>query len=210
MIFELPELPYEYSALEPHIDARTMEIHFTKHHAGYVKKLNTALEGCEKFASWSLGDILSDISVLPEEIRQAVRNSGGGHLNHSLFWQIMGPKRGGQPTGSIGEAIGSTFGEFGRFQEEFTKAALSRFGSGWTWLCMGEQDRLEVTTTANQDSPLMYGLKPILGLDVWEHAYYLKYQNRRDEYIKAWWNVVNWEKVGELYEMHRKLITAAK
>ena len=208
MPHELPELPYDYHSLEPHIDARTMEIHHTKHHAGYVDKLNTALGGHQELQSRPLEELLADISVAPEEIRQALRNNGGGHLNHSLFWQIMGPGRGGEPAGPVAEALRSTFGGFGDFREKFTHAALSRFGSGWAWLVMNSHGGLEITTTANQDSPLMYGHRPVLGLDVWEHAYYLKYQNRRADYVAAFWNVVNWQQAGEVFSRQRALVTS--
>jgi Fe-Mn family superoxide dismutase len=196
MAHELPKLPYAYDALEPHIDARTMEIHHTKHHQGYVNNLNKALEGHADLAKKSVEDLLRDIKSVPENIRQAVINNGGGHANHSLFWPIMGPGKGGEPKGAVADALRGTFGDFAKFKEQFANAAATRFGSGWAWL-VSRGGKLEVTSTANQDSPLMQGLQPILGLDVWEHAYYLKYQNRRPEYIAAWWNVVNWDKVAE-------------
>ena len=199
MVFELPELGYEYDALEPYIDEKTMEIHFSKHHAGYVKKLNAAVEGTE-LAGKSIEEILGNIESVDEQIRTAVINNGGGHANHSLFWQIMGPGKGGKPSGKLKRAIDRTFGSFDSFKEKFSEIAIGRFGSGWAWIVVNSDGELEVYSTANQDSPLMDSKTPILGLDVWEHAYYLKYQNKRDEYVKAFWNVVDWERVGENYE----------
>ena len=199
MPHELPKLPYEYSALEPHIDARTMEIHYTKHHQGYVDKLNAALENHPELQGKSIQDLLKDLSAIPEDIRTAVRNNGGGHANHSLFWPVMGPNGGGEPAGEIAEAIDSAFGGFEAFKEQFSAAAAGRFGSGWAWLSVNGGGKLVVTSTPNQDSPLSEGLTPVLGLDVWEHAYYLNYQNRRPDYISAWWNVVNWEQVAANY-----------
>lgn len=199
MIYQLPPLPYPYNALEPHIDAQTMEIHHTKHHAGYVSNLNKLLEGQAKLADRPLEEIIADISIVPEDIRQGIRNNGGGHLNHSLFWHIMGPDKGGEPGGILGHVIQSTFGDFNRFKEQLTKTAMGRFGSGWAWLCVDRQGQMEVLSTPNQDSPIMLGYRPILGVDVWEHAYYLKYQNRRAEYLAAWWNVVDWHKVAEVF-----------
>ena len=198
-MFKLPDLPYSYDALEPHIDAETMKIHHTKHHAGYVKKLNKAVEGHSALETKDLETLLSGLAELPEAIRDAVRNNGGGHANHSLFWTVMSPRGGGSPSGELGEALSQSFGSFDNFRERFVDAATGRFGSGWAWLAV-EGDRLEVFSTPNQDSPMIIGKTPILGLDVWEHAYYLKFQNRRPDYVEAWWNVVDWEKVGSLYE----------
>ncbi len=195
---ELPLLPYDFSALEPHIDTQTMQIHHGKHHAGYVNNLNAALEGQPELQKFSVEDLLRQIKKVPENIRQAVINHGGGHANHSLFWKIMGPKGGGEPSGKLAEAINSSFGNFNSFKEQFAKAGLGRFGSGWVWL-MPQGGKLAIATTPNQDSPLMEGKNPILGLDVWEHAYYLKYQNRRADYIAAWWNAVIWKEVEERY-----------
>jgi len=199
MIYQLPPLTYRYDALEPYIDSQTMEIHHTKHHAGYVNNLNKLLEGQAKLAERPLEEILADISIVPEDIRQGIRNNGGGHLNHSLFWHIMGPHSGGEPGGILGHVIQTTFGDFSIFKEQFTAAAMSRFGSGWAWLCVDFKGRMEVISTPNQDSPIMLGYRPIVGVDVWEHAYYLEYQNRRAEYLAAWWNVVNWEKAAEVF-----------
>lgn len=198
MAFELPQLPYAYDALEPHIDRETMNIHHTKHHNTYVTNLNKALEGHADLQGKSLDELISNLDAVPESIRTAVRNNGGGHANHSLFWKILSPNGGGTPSGELLEAINKKFGSFDAFKEEFTKAATGRFGSGWAWLVVNNGE-LEVTSTPNQDSPLMEGKTPILGLDVWEHAYYLKYQNRRPEYISAFWNVVNWDEVAKLY-----------
>ena len=197
MAHQLPELPYDYEALEPHIDAETMRIHHTKHHQGYVNNLNAALEKHPELGEKTVEQLLSDLDSVPQDIRTAVRNNGGGHANHSLFWPCMAPGAGGAPSGKLASAIDSAFGSFETFQETFAKAAATRFGSGWAWLCAGGDGGLLVTSTANQDNPVSEGLKPVLGLDVWEHAYYLNYQNRRPDYVKAWWNVVNWEKVGE-------------
>jgi len=194
MAHELPALPYGYDALEPHIDARTMEIHYSKHHQGYVTKLNGALEAHSGLQGKSVEQLMADINTVPEAIRTAVRNNGGGHANHSLFWQVMGPGGGGQPTGQLADAISGTFESFDGFKEKFSDAAATRFGSGWAWLVV-VGGKLAVESTPNQDSPLMEGKTPILGLDVWEHAYYLKYQNRRPEYISAWWNIVKWDEV---------------
>jgi superoxide dismutase, Fe-Mn family len=195
MAFTLPQLPYAYDALEPHIDARTMEIHHTKHHQAYVNNLNTALEKAPEWQNKSLDDLMRGINQVPESVRTAVRNNGGGHWNHSMFWQLMGPNKGGEPSGKLSTAIKSSFGDFGKFKEQFAAAATSRFGSGWAWLVDDGSGKLSITSTPNQDNPLMEGKKAILGLDVWEHAYYLKYQNRRPDYIGAWWNVVNWDAV---------------
>lgn len=199
MAFELPDLPYAFDALAPHIDARTMEIHHDKHHAGYTSKLNDALEGHADLAGKSAEDILRNINGVPETIRQSVINNGGGYVNHNLFWQIMGPNAGGEPSGAVGDSIKATFGDFNAFKEKFNKAATTRFGSGWAFLCVEKEGKLGICSVANQDSPLMQGHTPILGIDVWEHAYYLNYQNRRPDYITAWWNTVNWSKVDELY-----------
>ncbi|NJL04928.1 MAG: superoxide dismutase [Chloroflexaceae bacterium] len=203
MPFELPALPYAEDALEPHIDARTMNIHHTKHHNAYVTNLNKALEGHAELADKSLPELLANLDSLPEAIRAAVRNNGGGHANHTLFWEIMAPGAGGEPTGALAEAITTTFGSFDAFKETFAKAAATRFGSGWAWLVAHPDGSLEVTSTPNQDTPVMDGKQPILGLDVWEHAYYLHYQNRRPDYVSAWWNVVNWTKINELYTTAR-------
>ena len=194
MAYELPELPYAHDALEPHIDARTMEIHHGKHHQAYINNVNGALEGNEELAGKSVEDLVSDLDSVPEDIRGAVRNNGGGHANHSLFWSVMGPGKGGEPGGDLGAAIDAIFGSLDGFKEEFAKAGATRFGSGWAWLVV-DGGNLAVTSTANQDSPLMEGKTPILGLDVWEHAYYLNYQNRRPDYIDAFWNVVDWDAV---------------
>lgn len=199
MAHELPALPYAHNALEPHIDARTMEIHHGKHHQGYVNNLNKALEGHPNLQSKSVEELLKDLNAIPQDIRTAVRNNGGGHANHSLFWPCMSPSGGGQPSGALAQAIKSAFGSFDSFKDQFSKAAATRFGSGWAWLCVDNGGGLVVTSTPNQDSPLSEGLTPILGLDVWEHAYYLKYQNRRPDYIAAWWNVVNWDQVAKNY-----------
>jgi len=198
MAHELPKLPYPYDALEPHIDARTMEIHHGKHHNAYVTKLNEALDKHSELHNKTLEDLLANIDSVPEDIRGAVRNNGGGHANHSLFWQIMSPKGGGEPTGPLADAIKSAFGGFPKFKDSFSGAGATRFGSGWAWLAV-KGGRLEVYSTANQDSPIMEGKTPILGCDVWEHAYYLKYQNRRPDYIAAWWNVVNWTEVARRF-----------
>jgi len=194
MAYELPPLPYSFDALEPHIDARTMEIHHDRHHNAYVTNVNNAIQGTD-LESKSIEDLVSNLSAAPENVRTAVRNNGGGHYNHTLFWKVMAPDAGGEPGGALAEAIGSAFGDFGGFKETFTKAAATRFGSGWAWLVVSS-GKLSVTSTPNQDNPLMDGSgTPILGLDVWEHAYYLKYQNKRPDYIAAWWNVVNWKEV---------------
>lgn len=199
MTHTLPDLPYAHNALEPHIDARTMEIHHGKHHQGYVNNLNAALEGHPNLQNKSVEELLKDLNAVPEDIRVAVRNNGGGHANHSLFWPCMSPDGGGQPNGDLATAINAAFGSFDGFKEQFSKAAATRFGSGWAWLCVDNNGKLVVTSTPNQDNPLSDGLNPILGLDVWEHAYYLHYQNRRPDYIAAWWNVVNWAQVAKNY-----------
>ena len=196
MAHTLPSLPYAFDALEPHIDTKTMEIHHGKHHQAYVTNLNAALDKHPELRSKSVEDLLRDISAVPEDIRTAVRNNGGGHANHSMFWQVMGPNAGGAPSGAIAEAITSSFGSFDKLKEELKKAAVGRFGSGWAWV-LDQGGKLVVESSANQDSPLMEGKKIVFGVDVWEHAYYLKYQNRRPDYIDAWWNVVNWDKVAE-------------
>ena len=194
MAHQLPPLPYDFAALEPHIDAQTMQIHHDKHHAAYVNNLNAALEKHPDLQSKSVEDLLRDINNVPEDIRTAVRNNGGGHMNHTMFWQIMRPNAGGAPSGALGDAIKAGFGSFDAFKEQFAKAGVGRFGSGWAWL-INNGGKLSIESTANQDNPIMEGKKAILGLDVWEHAYYLKYQNRRPDYIAAWWNTVNWSEV---------------
>ena len=196
MAHAVPPLPYDYNALEPHIDEQTMRIHHDKHHAAYVTNLNAALEKHPELQQKSADDLIRGINSVPEDIRTAVRNNGGGHANHAMFWQIMAPAAGGAPTGAIGEAITSTFGSFASFKEQVNKAGATRFGSGWAWL-IDAGGKLVIESTANQDSPLMEGKKPILGVDVWEHAYYLKYQNRRPDYLAAWWNVINWDEVSK-------------
>ncbi|WHY90533.1 superoxide dismutase [Neobacillus cucumis] len=198
MAFELPQLPYAEDALEPHIDKETMNIHHTRHHNTYVTNLNNALAGNEELLSKSVEEVISNLDAVPETARTAVRNNGGGHANHSLFWTILSPNGGGAPSGELADAINSKFGSLEAFKEEFAKAATTRFGSGWAWLAVNNGE-LEVTSTPNQDSPLMEGKTPILGLDVWEHAYYLKYQNKRPDYIGAFWNVVNWDEVSKRY-----------
>lgn len=199
--FELPELPYSTDALEPHIDATTMEIHHGRHHKTYVDKLNGALEGKgAELQSKSIEDLMANLDQVPEDIRTAVRNNGGGHMNHTLFWQIMSPNGGGEPTGELAKAINDTFGSFDKFKEEFANAAVGRFGSGWAWLVVDKNGKLSVMNTLNQDNPVMEGYTPVLGIDVWEHAYYLKYQNKRPDYINAWWNVVNWDEVNKRYQ----------
>jgi len=198
-MYSLPSLPYAFNALEPHIDKKTMEIHHSKHHQGYVDKLNTALEHHSDLQKQSVDELLMSLESLPEDIKIAVRNNGGGHSNHSLFWQIMSPLGGGQPSAELQKAINSTFSDLATFQQKFTDAALSRFGSGWAWLVLSPDSKLDIISTPNQDSPLLEGFTPLLGLDVWEHAYYLKYQNRRADYIKAWWHVVNWPQVLQIF-----------
>jgi Fe-Mn family superoxide dismutase len=191
---QLPPLPYDFAALEPHIDAQTMQIHHDKHHAAYVNNLNAALEKHPDLQSKTVEDLLRDVNKVPEDIRTAVRNNGGGHMNHTMFWKIMGPKAGGSPSGALGDVIKASFGSFDAFKEQFAKAGVGRFGSGWAWL-INNGGKLSIESSANQDNPIMEGKKAILGLDVWEHAYYLKYQNRRPDYIAAWWNTVNWSEV---------------
>jgi Fe-Mn family superoxide dismutase len=198
MAFTLPALPYANDALEPHIDAKTMEIHHDKHHQAYVNNLNAAIEKAPELQGKSLDDLMRGINSVPESVRTAVRNNGGGHWNHSMFWQIMGPGKGGEPSGKLADAIKSAFGDFSKFKEQFAAAGAGRFGSGWAWL-INDGGKLSITSTPNQDNPLMEGKNAILGLDVWEHAYYLKYQNKRPDYIAAWWNVVNWDAVAERY-----------
>ncbi|ANS76923.1 superoxide dismutase [Paenibacillus yonginensis] len=199
MAHELPALPYPANALEPHIDEQTMNIHHDRHHNTYVTNLNNALESAPDLQSKSVEELISNLGAVPENIRTAVRNNGGGHANHSLFWTVIGPNGGGTPSGEVASAIDSDLGGFDKFKEEFTKAATTRFGSGWAWLVVGKDGKLAVTSTPNQDNPLMEGLTPILGLDVWEHAYYLKYQNKRPDYIAAFWNVINWDEVNKRY-----------
>lgn len=199
MAYELPNLPYDYDALEPVIDAKTMEIHHGKHHQGYTNKLNAALEGHD-LSSLPIEDVLRKIEDVPKDIRQAVINSGGGYANHNLFWKILGPNKGGEPTGDIAKAIDDTFGSFEEFKDEFSSASASQFGSGWGWLCVDSSGKLKIISTANQDSPYMHGLTPILGVDVWEHAYYLNYQNRRPDYLSNFWKVVNWGQVEKNYQ----------
>ena len=194
MAYELPDLPYGFDALAPHIDEQTMRIHHGKHHATYIAKLNGALDGHADLAAKSVEDLIADLDAVPEAIRGAVRNNGGGHANHTLFWQVMAPGAGGAPSGAIADAINGTFGSFDSFKEQFAAAGVGRFGSGWAWL-LKDGDSLAVERSPNQDSPVMAGKTPLLGLDVWEHAYYLNYQNRRPDYISAWWNVVNWDEV---------------
>jgi Fe-Mn family superoxide dismutase len=199
MAYELPPLPYPKDALEPVIDAQTMEIHHGKHHATYVANLNKALAGKPELEKKTIEQLISGIDTIPADIRGAVRNNGGGHANHSMFWKIMGPKAGGAPSGKLGDDIKAAFGGFDAFKEKFEAAGLGRFGSGWAWLIVNKSGQLEVVSTANQDNPLMEGNKPVFGCDVWEHAYYLKYQNRRADYLKAWWSVVNWAEVASYY-----------
>ncbi|MBN2548999.1 MAG: superoxide dismutase [Anaerolineales bacterium] len=198
MSFQLPSLPYAFDALEPSIDARTMEIHHGKHHAAYVSNLNAALEKHPELSAKTLEDLVGDLAGVPEDIRTAVRNNGGGHFNHTLFWHLMAPNAGGEPQGELATAIASAFGSIATFKETFEKAAMGRFGSGWAWLGF-QNGRLAVISMPNQDVPMMEGLKPLLGIDVWEHAYYLKYQNRRAEYVANWWNVVNWAEVARRF-----------
>lgn len=199
MAFELQPLPYAYDALEPYIDATTMQIHHDKHHAAYVNNLNAAIEQHSDLQSKSVEELVAQLNSVPEAVRTAVRNNAGGDFNHTMFWQIMGPNGGGEPTGDIANAINTTFGSFDAFKQQFNDAGTKRFGSGWVWLVRTNQGDLQITTTPNQDNPLTEGHQPIFGNDVWEHAYYLKYQNRRPEYLNAWWNVLNWEEINRRY-----------
>jgi Fe-Mn family superoxide dismutase len=203
MAHELPPLPYPKEALEPHIDAQTMEIHHGKHHNAYVTNLNKALAGKGDLENKSIEQLISNVNAVPEDIRAAVRNNGGGHANHSMFWKLMGPNAGGKPSGKVAEDINAAFGSFDAFKEKFEAGGAGRFGSGWVWLVV-KNGKLEIMSTANQDNPLMEGIKPVMGCDVWEHAYYLKYQNRRPDYLKAWWNVVNWNEVNKNYEAAKR------
>lgn len=203
-VYSVPPLPYAYNALEPHIDQATMQFHHDKHHAAYVQNLNEALDKHPELKSKTVEEMLRNLSSVPEDIRNKVRNNGGGHVNHSMFWQIMKPQGGGEPTGAIAQAINQNFGNFAAFKKQFNEAATGRFGSGWAWLVRNNNGKLEITTTPNQDSPLSEGKYPIMGNDVWEHAYYLKYQNRRAEYLDAWWNVLNWD------EINKRFATASK
>jgi len=200
MAYELPPLPYPFAALEPHIDAKTMEIHHDKHHQAYITNANNALKDYPELAAKPVEELLANLSVVPEAIRTVVRNNAGGHANHSFFWKILGPNAGGSATGKLADAIKSTFGNFDQFKEKFQAAAVGRFGSGWAWLVLNKQGKLEIISTSNQDNPISDGLKPIFGVDVWEHAYYLLYQNRRPDYLKAFWNVVKWDEVEKYYE----------
>ncbi len=200
MAFEVPPLPYAYEALEPHIDSETMHLHHDKHHQAYVTNLNAAIEKHPELGDRTVDDLIRDLANVPEDIRAAVRNNGGGHLNHSMFWRIMKPNGGGEPTGAIADAISSSFGSFEDFKTQFNDAGVKRFGSGWAWLVRTSGGSLQIVSTANQDSPLTDGQYPIMGNDVWEHAYYLKYQNRRPEYLNAWWNVVNWDEINRRFE----------
>ena len=200
MAFELPQLPYAHDALEPHIDARTMEIHHSKHHAAYTSNLNGAVESAPELADKSVEEMLADLDAVPESVRMAVRNNGGGFANHNLFWTVMSPDGGGEPSGDLAEAIGAAFGDFASLKDQLSKAAVGRFGSGWGWLAANSDGTLSVLATPNQDSPISQGLTPILGVDVWEHAYYLNYQNRRADYVAAWWNVVNWAEVEKRFQ----------
>jgi Fe-Mn family superoxide dismutase len=203
MAHTLPDLPYDYTALEPHIDEQTMRLHHDKHHAAYINNLNAALEKHSALGDASAEELIKNLDRVPEDIRTAVRNNGGGHVNHTMFWQIMGPNGGGEPTGALADAINEAFGSFEEFKTKFNDAGTKRFGSGWVWLIRGASGKLEITSTANQDNPMSDGHYPIMGNDVWEHAYYLKYQNRRPEYLAAWWNVVNWDEVGKRFAKGR-------
>lgn len=199
-LFTLPPLPYDYKALEPHIDAATMQFHHDKHHAAYVKNLNEAVNKYPQLKTKTAEQLIQSLNSLPEDIRKTVRNNGGGHINHTMFWEIMSPNGGGEPKGAIAAAITQNFGSFDNFKKQFNEAGTKRFGSGWAWLVRNKDGKLQVTSTANQDSPLMEGMYPIMGNDVWEHAYYLKYQNKRADYLNAWWNVVNWNEVNKRFE----------
>ncbi len=203
MAYELPPLPYAYNALEPYIDEQTMQLHHDKHHQAYVTNLNNALQGQSQFENMPIEELIRRLNDVPENIRTAVRNNGGGHVNHTMFWQIMKPNGGGEPTGELANAINQAFGSFDNFKTQFNDAGAKRFGSGWVWLVLGQNGQLQITSTANQDSPLTDGLYPIMGNDVWEHAYYLKYQNRRPEYLAAWWNVVNWDEIAKRFQQAR-------
>ena len=203
MAHQLPPLPYANDALEPYIDALTMTIHHDRHHGTYVNNLNAALEKHPELANKSVEGLISNLNAVPEDIRTAVRNNGGGHANHTLFWDIMGPNAGGQPTGGLADAINKTFGSFDQFKQQLTAAAIARFGSGWAWLSLASDGSLRVESTPNQDNPLSDGRTPVFGVDVWEHAYYLKYQNKRPDYLTAWWNTVNWQNVARRYEAAR-------
>jgi Fe-Mn family superoxide dismutase len=203
MAFELPPLPYDYTALEPYIDEQTMHLHHDKHHQAYVTNLNNALQGQSQFENLAIVDLMRHINEVPENIRTAVRNNGGGHVNHSMFWQIMKPNGGGEPSGVLAQAITQAFGSFDQFKAAFNDAGTKRFGSGWAWLVQDNTGKLKVISTANQDSPLMDGHYPIMGNDVWEHAYYLKYQNRRGDYLNAWWNVLNWDEIAKRFDQAR-------
>ncbi len=204
MTFKLPELNYSYEALEPHIDKRTMEIHHTKHHQAYIDKLNQALEKYPEFQNMEIEEILKSLDKLPEDIRTAVRNNGGGHYNHDLFWKIMSPDSEKKPVGELAEKINEKFGDFESFKAKFKEAGIGRFGSGWSWLVLSEDKRIDIVSTPNQDNPMSEGKEVIFGLDVWEHAYYLKYMNKRPDYIEAWWNVVNWKAIEERYQLLKK------
>jgi len=204
MPFTVPDLPYPYDALEPHIDKETMMLHHDKHHAAYVTNLNAAIDKHPELASKSAYDLIGDLNAVPEDIRTAVRNNGGGHVNHTMFWSIMGPRAGGDPKGALADAITSTFGNFDAFKNQFNDAGLKQFGSGWAWLVLTNDGKLQIVSSPNQDNPMSSGSRPVLGNDVWEHAYYLKYQNRRVDYLKAWWSVVNWEAVAKRFEQAKK------
>ena len=205
MPYTLPALTYSYNALEPHIDARTMEIHHTKHHQAYINNVNNAIKAKADLESKSVEALIADLNAVPEDIRNVVRNNGGGHANHTLFWTVIGPKAGGVPVGNIAAAINLAFGSFDAFKEKFGQAATTRFGSGWAWLSVAKDGKLEISSSANQDNPIMEGKAPVLGIDVWEHAYYLNYQNRRPDYIAAFWNVVNWQEVEKRYKNSKKV-----